>query len=120
MNNNSNVNVQGRLVRYLSSEPASGEVVLVNILRRRFPKAKTLEVEDISGISNPALLYESLQSLSLIFHSSGGCGSMYAVFVESSEFAGLSTVKQHRLITETLKAEIKEMHGLRIQTAVPP
>lgn len=70
------------MARYLSSEPASGEAALVNILKRRFPKAKTLEVEDISGISNSALLYESQQNLSLIFHSSGGCGSMYAIFVE--------------------------------------
>ena len=44
---------------------------------------------------------------------------MYEIYVETSEFNGLSLVKQHRLVTETLKAQIKEMHGLRIQTAVP-
>lgn len=44
---------------------------------------------------------------------------MYEIVVETTEFNGLNTVKQHRLITETLKEEIKEMHGLRIHTAIP-
>lgn len=43
---------------------------------------------------------------------------MYEIYVESKEFKGLSTVKQHRLITETLKSEIKDMHGLRIHTSI--
>ncbi len=43
---------------------------------------------------------------------------MYEIFVEAAEFRGLNTVKQHRLVTETLKAQIVEMHGLRIHTAV--
>lgn len=50
---------------------------------------------------------------------SGGCGAMYEIVVESSEFKGISRVKQHQLITDTLKNEIKDMHGLRIHTAVP-
>lgn len=50
---------------------------------------------------------------------SGGCGSMYEIYVETVEFKGLSTIKQHRLITETLKSEIKDMHGVRINTAIP-
>lgn len=44
---------------------------------------------------------------------------MYEILVESLDFKGLSTVKQHRLITETLKKEIKDMHGVRIHTSVP-
>ncbi|KAI9207237.1 bola protein, partial [Polychytrium aggregatum] len=48
---------------------------------------------------------------------SGGCGSMYAVEVESSAFKGLTVVKQHRLVTEILKDDIKGMHGIRIKTA---
>lgn len=50
---------------------------------------------------------------------SGGCGAMYEIVVETKEFGGLSRVKQHQLITDTLKTEIKDMHGLRIHTAVP-
>lgn len=44
---------------------------------------------------------------------------MYEISVESKDFIGLPVVKQHRLITDTLKNEIKDMHGIRIQTAVP-
>ena len=44
---------------------------------------------------------------------------MYEIFVETEEFKGLNTVKQHRMITETLKSEIKDMHGLRIHTSIP-
>ncbi|XP_054740685.1 bolA-like protein 3 [Anastrepha obliqua] len=50
---------------------------------------------------------------------SGGCGAMFEVFVESKEFEGLSTLKQHKLITQTLKEQIKNMHGVRIHTSVP-
>lgn len=42
---------------------------------------------------------------------SGGCGSMYAIEVASSKFAGLSVIKQQRMVNEILKEEIKAMHG---------
>lgn len=70
---------------------------MTKILQNKFPKAKTIQVADVSG----------------------GCGAMYEIFVETKDFQGLNTVKQHRMITETLKKEIKEMHGLRIHTAIP-
>lgn len=50
---------------------------------------------------------------------SGGCGAMFQISVESEEFKGVPIVKQHRMITETLKDHIKDMHGLRIHTSVP-
>ena len=50
---------------------------------------------------------------------SGGCGAMYEIIVESIEFKGISRVKQHQMITNILKEEIKDMHGLRIHTNVP-
>ncbi|CAD7013004.1 bolA-like protein 3 [Ceratitis capitata] len=50
---------------------------------------------------------------------SGGCGAMFEVYVESREFEGLTTLKQHKLITQTLKEQIKDMHGVRIHTSVP-
>ena len=74
-----------------------GEQKLIEMLKERFSKSKLIEVVDISG----------------------GCGSMYAVYVETKEFKGLRTVKQHQLVTEVLRKEIKDnMHGVRIQTAV--
>uniref|UniRef100_A0A336LVY2 CSON005981 protein n=1 Tax=Culicoides sonorensis TaxID=179676 RepID=A0A336LVY2_CULSO len=73
------------------------EATLKKILEEKFPKANEIEVKDVSG----------------------GCGAMYEIFVETAEFKGLNTVKQHRLITDTLKDQIKEMHGLRVFTSVP-
>ncbi|XP_069188408.1 bolA-like protein 3 [Procambarus clarkii] len=86
-----------RAARWLSDSASNfGESRLITLLRQRFPQASAVEVQDISG----------------------GCGSMYEVWVEAPDFKGLSRVKQHKLITETLKAEIKDMHGLRISTSV--
>ncbi|CAD6240863.1 GSCOCG00008966001-RA-CDS [Cotesia congregata] len=73
------------------------EEKMTSILRNKFPKAQTIEVNDISG----------------------GCGAMFEVNVITCEFDGLSTVKQHRLINDTLKNEIKDMHGIRISTGLP-
>ncbi|TFK43255.1 bola protein [Crucibulum laeve] len=47
---------------------------------------------------------------------SGGCGSFYAIVIASEAFKGLSIVKQHKLVTETLKQEISGIHGLQIKT----
>ncbi|KAJ3790707.1 bola-like protein [Lentinula aff. detonsa] len=49
---------------------------------------------------------------------SGGCGDFYAITIASDAFKGLPMVKQHRLVTETLKKEIEGIHGLQIQTRV--
>ena len=71
------------------------EARLIETLQTKFPGATDIQVVDVSG----------------------GCGSMYEVFVEASEFHGLRIVQQHKLVTEALKEEIKAMHGLRISTA---
>jgi len=48
---------------------------------------------------------------------SGGCGSMYAVEVVSPEFAGKKLVQQHKMVTEVLKEDISDMHGLTLKTS---
>jgi hypothetical protein len=54
--------------RHNSGSPAgSGEAHLIDTLRKRFPGATDIQVVDISG----------------------GCGSMFEVFVEAGEFKGL-------------------------------
>lgn len=50
---------------------------------------------------------------------SGGCGSMFNVEVVSPQFEGVTRVKQHRMVNEVLKDEIKGMHGLTIRTMTP-
>lgn len=74
-----------------------GELLIMKLLKGRFPNAKEVEASDISG----------------------GCGSMYAVYVETGEFKGLRKIKQHKMVQDALKEEIKGMHGIRVQTAVP-
>lgn len=66
-------------------------------LKSTFPKAKSIEIEDISG----------------------GCGSMYEIHIESEDFSSMRTVAQHKLVTDALKDEVKKLHGLRIFTTVP-
>ena len=51
--------------------------------------------------------------------NSGGCGSSYVVECTSVAFKGLSTLKQHRLVTNALKAEVSDMHAIRVFTQVP-
>ncbi|CAL8097259.1 unnamed protein product [Orchesella dallaii] len=75
-----------------------GEMQLKTTINKAFPNATKVVVEDISG----------------------GCGSMYQIYIEAPDFKGLSTVKQHLLVNQALKQEIKNMHGIRIQTGVPP
>ncbi|BGP24854.1 hypothetical protein JCM10295v2_003774 [Rhodotorula toruloides] len=50
---------------------------------------------------------------------SGGCGTFYAISVEHESFKGLSMIKQHRIVNELLKDNIKGMHGLQLKTKAP-
>ncbi|KAI3420319.1 hypothetical protein GPALN_003629 [Globodera pallida] len=47
---------------------------------------------------------------------SGGCGAMFHVRVESPQFSGVTRVNQHKMINEVLRSEIKDMHGITIET----
>ncbi|XP_011145266.1 bolA-like protein 3 isoform X1 [Harpegnathos saltator] len=73
------------------------EQKMISILRNKLPEAVLIEVTDVSG----------------------GCGAMFDINVVAPEFKGLNTVKQHRIINEALKEEIKDMHGIRIRTSLP-
>ena len=46
--------------------------------------------------------------------NTGGCGTFYAIVIASAAFKDLPTVKQHKLVTETLKSEIEGIHGLQV------
>ena len=77
-------------------EPGTAEQDLMRTLAAGFPGATDIAVVDVSG----------------------GCGAMYEVHVEAPQFQGVRIVKQHQMVTEVLKQQIKDMHGLRISTAV--
>ncbi|KAH9280799.1 BolA-like protein 3 [Echinococcus granulosus] len=87
---------RGSIILAASHRPfaTQAETKIKALLKTRFPKAVTIEVTDVSG----------------------GCGAMYQIFVKSQEFSGMSVLDQHRSVKETLKQEIKSMHGLTIVT----
>lgn len=73
------------------------EATLMEKLKQRFPKAVSINVEDTSG----------------------GCGAMFNVSIETEEFKGLSIMKQHRLVYDLLGEQLKAIHGLHLQTKAP-
>lgn len=41
---------------------------------------------------------------------------MYAIEIESPKFKGLTVIKQHKMVNEVLKEEIKSWHGVQLRT----
>lgn len=73
------------------------EAEILSKLRQNFPQAKVISVEDTSG----------------------GCGAMFNISLETEEFKGLSVMKQHRMIYDVLKEQIQSIHGLHLETRIP-
>lgn len=84
--------------RFMSTEPPMDdyEKKIFDILHEHF-EPKNLQVKDVSG----------------------GCGSMFAILVESEKFKGIPMIKQHRLVNEVLKDEIAKWHGIQLKTKSP-
>lgn len=80
-------------LRFYSTPMEPYEQKIFDILNSHFAP-KNLDVRDVSG----------------------GCGSMFAITVESAKFKGIPMVKQHRLVNEVLKDEISKWHGLQLRT----
>ncbi|KAJ7367990.1 hypothetical protein DFH08DRAFT_676311, partial [Mycena albidolilacea] len=51
---------------------------------------------------------------------SGGCGTFFAITITSETFKGIPMVKQHQLVTRTIKEEIEEIHGLQVRVSQTP
>jgi stress-induced morphogen len=97
--------------RYSSSTAApdtttEGEDAILQKLTKRFSPSQ-LKVQDISGACRPCPATRSSWN-------TGGCGTFYAIVIASAAFKDLPTVKQHKLVTETLKSEIEGIHGLQV------
>jgi stress-induced morphogen len=43
---------------------------------------------------------------------------MYAIDIAAKKFEGTSIVKQHRMVNDVLKEEIKGMHGLQVKKCI--
>lgn len=50
---------------------------------------------------------------------SGGCGSMFAIEVESEVFRGLGLLKQQRAVMAVLGGMVRGWHGVQVRTKVP-
>ncbi|KAI5949418.1 hypothetical protein KGF54_005653 [Candida jiufengensis] len=91
----------------------SQRLLFSNIIRRSYTTQNMGEYETkIYDILNSEFQPTNLK----VQDVSGGCGSMFAIFVESSKFKGLPMIKQHRLVNDLLKDEIKQWHGLQLKT----
>jgi stress-induced morphogen len=90
-----------------------GEQLIFNKLTQNL-KPSELFVKDVSGkfVSCYQLIHILIKSNNI-----GGCGSMYAIKIKSGEFKGKGLVQQHRVVNEILKDEIKDMHGLQLDTS---
>ncbi|XP_039303175.1 bolA-like protein 3 [Solenopsis invicta] len=66
------------------------EQKMISILRNRFPSAQLIKVALVSG----------------------RCSAMLDINVVAPEFKGLNTMKQHQIINEVPKEDIKDIHGL--------
>lgn len=86
-------NVWGRFYSEVNAAMDEYERKIFDILKQEFQPAN-LEVRDVSG----------------------GCGSMFAILVESEKFKGVPMIKQHRLVNDALKEEISKWHGLQLRT----
>lgn len=68
-----------------------------------------------------SMLDESFEPSNLLVQDiSGGCGSMFAILVESEKFKGIPMIKQHRLVNSVLKDEISKWHGVQLRTRAEP
>ena len=102
------------LSRHLSDNspaPSQEELKIKTILAKSFPSADSIVVEDISGKykdkQNPIICIWFAMTWFSFFE--GGCGSMFQIHVESSDFKGMSIVKQHQLITKVRNCQPKRM-----------
>jgi stress-induced morphogen len=50
--------------------------------------------------------------------TAGGCGSFFAISVESDKFKGMSRIKQHQLVNKILADEVKTWHGVQVSLSL--
>uniref|UniRef100_A0A7S2TV98 BolA-like protein n=1 Tax=Lotharella oceanica TaxID=641309 RepID=A0A7S2TV98_9EUKA len=55
----------------------------------------------------------------IVVDTSGGCGAMFELYLVTKEFEGVALLERHRMIQNTLKEELKEIHALSMKTWTP-
>ena len=67
-----------------------------------------------------ALIQQAFPDARIVIEDLRGDGDHYSCMVESVAFAGLSRVKQHQMVYQSLEGRMgKELHALALQTRVP-
>lgn len=95
-----------------SASTTAGEKKLNEILKKRFPNARLIDVKDTS-CNYRMNSFHSIMTLSLVL---AGCGASYEIVVVSEEFEKMRTVNQHRLVSEALSQQLPNIHAIRIFT----
>ena len=86
-------------------------------------RMSAVPLKTIEELAMEKKLRGALETAEGVVHSvevediSGGCGAQYRVECVSDKFAGMNTIKQHRLVNTILKDEIAAMHAVRIFTS---
>lgn len=98
-----------------------GEKKIIEILNEKFNPSQ-LEVSDTSGtccfirldadVCGP--IADKSTPFFVAFPRIGGCGSFYSIVISSKKFAGVPTIKAHRMINQELKNIISGIHGLQV------
>jgi stress-induced morphogen len=76
-------------------------------------QATHVEIEDMSGTA-PLPLYESSCSQIVRMLNNlllGGCGQAFSAIIVSPQFEKKTTLARHRLVNNTLKAEVAAIHA---------
>ena len=73
---------------------------------------------NIEGIEK--LIKEKLPDAEIHIEDLRGDGDHYAAYISSSAFEGLSRIKQHQLVYNSLQGKMgNELHALALKTSVP-
>ncbi|KAJ3047968.1 hypothetical protein HK097_010999 [Rhizophlyctis rosea] len=67
-----------------------------------------------------ALLVEKLQADHVeVIDTSDGCGQSFEVIIVSTLFEGKSSLQRHRLVNDSIKEEIAQIHAFSQKTYTP-
>jgi len=78
-----------------------------NLIYKEFATTKTIE-----ECLKKSITFESLN----VEDTSGNCGAAFKIIIKSKEFNGKGLVQQHRMVTDILKDELKDVHSIVIKT----
>ncbi|KAL9058932.1 MAG: hypothetical protein Q9162_001490 [Coniocarpon cinnabarinum] len=113
------------ILRITYNAPKTYNPTPIRPLLRQLTTTRTLRIEAPPYLNDAERqifdkLSQSLKPSRLdVQDISGGCGSMYGLDIESEMFKGLSVVKQHKMVNEVLKEDVKGWHGVQVKTRVP-